>query len=121
MNTSKLESLLRRPPCPPPPGGLLAQLLADTSLVMRHSVRLDAATQAPFWRRWIPALAFGLLFLGCLVVLGLQTSELLDLRRQNEQLLVAAASQADLGREKARLRDLQGGTAGQPEAQREEL
>src|SRR5262245_25923897 len=116
MNTSKLESLLRRPPCPAPPGGLLAQLLADTALVTRRGVRLDQASQAPsFWRRWIPALAFGLLFLGCLVVLGLQTSELLDLRRQNEQLLSAAASQADLGREKARLRDLQGGTAGQSE------
>jgi hypothetical protein len=93
-------------------------LLADTSLVMRRGVRSDQARQAPFWRRWIPALAFGLLFLGCLVVLGLQTSELLDLRRQNEQLLSAAASPEDLRRKNEP--DL-AGTAGQAEAQRQEL
>ena len=122
MNTSQLEALLRRPPCPAPPGGLLAQLLADTSSVMHRGVRLDQTRQGPFWRRWIPALTFGLLFLGCLVVLGLQTSELLDLRRQNEQLLSATASPEDLGRENAQSREPDlAGTAGQSEAQRQEL
>jgi hypothetical protein len=66
-------------------------------------------------RRWTPALGFGLFFLSCLVLLGIQASLLSELRRQNTQLDAAAASLEELRhrhmeagqRQRARLDELQ--------------
>jgi hypothetical protein len=61
---------------------------------------------APFWRRWFPAFAVGLLFLGCLIVLGVQTSHLLDLRRENVALRAATANLEELRQDNAELQQL---------------
>src|SRR5262245_60757488 len=95
MNDAKIESLLRQAPCPTPPPDLRQRLQADIHLEPAPAREpAPPVTHPSRWRRGLPALAFGLLFLGCFIVLALQTSQWLELRQQNQDLR-AAASQAD--------------------------
>src|SRR5882672_52718 len=103
MNDPQIESLLRKAPGPSAPAGLKLQLLADIRLPQSQVGVVDAA---PFWRRWFPAFAVGLLFLGCLIVLGVQTSQLLDLRRESTALQAATANLEELRQNNAELRQL---------------
>lgn len=104
MNDAQIESLLRKAPRPSGPPGLKQQLVADIRLPQSHvSPVVDTA---PFWRRWFPAFAVGLLFLGCLIVLGVQTSQLLDLRRENTALQAATANVEELRQDNAELQRL---------------
>ena len=107
MNDTKIESLLRQAPCPPAPAGLNQQLLADIRLPRaQQSASLGTAVAALFWRRWVPSLSFGLFFLGCLIVLGMQTSQLLNLRRENKSLRAVTAGLEQLREENAELEKL---------------
>ncbi len=83
MTETQIENILRNPPRIASPSGLLQQLESEISLRPRSA---PAASFAPFWKRWVPALSFGLLVLGCLVALGVQTSQLVQLNRENSAL-----------------------------------
>jgi len=82
MSTQKLEHILRNPPAVKPPADLLADL--QRQMVLPKSVTSRATL--PFWKQWMPALSFGVLVLGCIVALGVQTSELIQLKRENRTL-----------------------------------
>ncbi len=106
MNDAQIESLLRKAPRPSAPAGLKQQLLADIHLPQSQVSPVGFVDAAPFWRRWFPAFAIGLLFLGCLIVLGVQTSQLLDLRRENAALAAATANLEELRQDNAELQRL---------------
>lgn len=106
MNDAQIESLLRKAPRPSAPAGLKQQLLTDIRLPQSQVSPVGVVDVAPFWRRWFPAFAVGLLFLGCLIVLGVQTSQLLDLRRENTALHAATANLEELRQDNTELRQL---------------
>jgi hypothetical protein len=106
MNDTQIESLLRQAPRPPTPTGLKQQLLADIRLPKSQSNSVGVVEATPFWRRLFPAFAVGLLFLGCLIVLGVQTSQLRDLHRENEALQASTANLEELRQDNAELQQL---------------
>jgi len=87
MNDSQIENLLRQPPRPSPPPGLLKQLQADIVLPSqgRHT-RDRALLRHHFLRRWFPALAFGMFLLSCVVIIGVQSNLINQIKRQNQEL-----------------------------------
>ena len=104
MNDAQIESLLRRPPRPTAPAGLKAQLLADIRLPKGAAgARSGISLSAPFWRRWFPALSFGALLLGCFVMVAWQTSQWLNLRRENHTLRAALPDLEELRAEQEAL------------------
>src|SRR5947209_2696588 len=108
MTESEIENLLRKAPRPAAPPRLKDQLAADITLP--RAVRLQQPEQssaASLWQRWSPALAFGVLLLGCLIVLGVQTNQLLELRRENATLRSVTAQLDQLRRDNAELQRLQ--------------
>ena len=107
MNEIQIETVLRQAPVPVAGPELRADLLAGIQLPRNYlDPSVTTTSLTPLWRRWVPALSFGLLFLGCLMVLGVQTLQVLDLRRQNEALSAAIAPVEDLRRENAELQRL---------------
>jgi hypothetical protein len=106
MSDSQIESLLRKAPRPPAPANLREELLADIHLTSPPDTSAVPIITVPRWRRWFPALAFGVLFLGCLIVLGVQTRDLFDLRRANLELRAATANLEQLRRENGELQRL---------------
>jgi hypothetical protein len=99
MNEAQIEALLRSAPRPPAPANLQRELQAAIHLPRAASSAAAAISTAPLWQRWFPALSFGLLFLGCLMVLGVQTFQVLDLRRERDGFQAAAAKLEELRRE----------------------
>ena len=96
MNPSEIETLLRHAPAPAPPPGLLEKLEASVRLPKRAAAEEPrGAAWGPF-KRWLPALAYAVLIFGCLIGLAVQTSELLDLRHENEELRQTAQDLGDL-------------------------
>ena len=116
MTEHEIENLLQAAPRPASPPQLKEQLVADITLP--RAVRLQrpepSFTESP-WRRWIPALSFGVLLLGCLIVLGVQGTQLLELRRENAALRSATADLDQLRQDNAELLRLQ---AARQEAER---
>jgi len=106
MNELQIETLLRRVPAPAAPAGLRQALLSDIRLPSARRTSAVSVSVAPMWRRWFPALSFGLLFLGCLIVLGVQTFRIIDLRRERDGLQVATAKLEKLRRENLELQRL---------------
>jgi hypothetical protein len=91
MNDEQIERLLRQGAAVRTPDGLLGRLKQDIRLPRTEMGRTDW-TPAPSWfKRWMPALSFAVILLGCLVAIGIQTNMLQDLRQQNAEL--AAANQ----------------------------
>jgi hypothetical protein len=88
MNDS-IERVLRNSPKPKTPAGLAEKLKADISLP-RRDVRASQSTPG-FFRRWLPGFATAVLFLGCLVAIGVQARVLSELRRERQQLEANAA------------------------------
>src|SRR5262245_23226879 len=91
MNDAVIENLLSRAPSPEPPADLLRRL--QSQIVLPKSprpVRDPNGWQNPL-RRWIPALAFGLFLLSCVVIVGVQANLALRLQRENESLRAASA------------------------------
>ena len=104
MNDAQIESLLRRPPRPAAPAGLKAQLLADIRLPKGGTgVRAGISLSSPLWRRWFPALSFGVLLLGCFIMVAWQTNQWLSLRRENQTLRVALPDLEELRAEQEAL------------------
>ena len=104
MNDLQLEQLLRQAPAPQPPAGLKEQLKTGIRLAVLPPERV--ATASPLWRRWFPALSLSLLVLGCLVALAVQTSQLRELRRENDSLRAATADMEELRRDREALERL---------------
>lgn len=106
MNEIQIETFLRRAPSPAVPSDLRQALLADVRLPNARGTSAASVSTAPLWRRWFPALSFGLLFLGCLIVLGVQTFQVLDLRRERDGLQVATVKLEELRHENLELQRL---------------
>ena len=106
MNDLEIENLLRKAPRLPAPGGLLEQLKADIPAPRATANR--PPQREPVWRRWFPALSFGVLLLGGFIVLAVQTSQFLELRRENQSLRAATANLDQLREDNAELQRLRG-------------
>jgi len=126
MNEDPIEPLLRKAPQPAPPPDLRDTLEKD---IPPGPPGLPApaapAARPPFWRRWLPTLAYGCVLLGCLAVLGVQTVQLLELRRERARLREIQARietmrerQEALQKETARARSLDQLKKDEAEAQR---
>ncbi len=102
MNDVEIEELLRMAPRPKAPAGLLSRLTAGVRLPQSQNER-SHIDPIPFWRRWAPALAFGVVLLTCCVLLAVQTNQLFELRRENRSLRVAAADLQELRGDNAEL------------------
>src|SRR5437867_248918 len=104
MNDTEIEKLLRKAPQAKMPAGLLEKLEGDIRLAPRP--RHPTVDSRLFWKRWLPVLSFGLLILGCLVAIGVQSNVLLDLRRQNDNLRAASQNLEQLRQENAEYQKL---------------
>jgi hypothetical protein len=108
MNDAVIENLLSRAPSPEPPADLLRRL--QSQIVLPKSprpVRDPNGWQNPV-RRWMPALAFGLFLLTCVVIVGVQANLVFRLQRENESLRTASADLETLkqGSDSAQLPEL---------------
>src|SRR2546425_501338 len=107
MTEIQIENILRNAPRPAAPPGLKAKLAADIALPRAAAARrVERSAGIPLWRRWFPALAFGMVFLTCCLLLAVQTSQFLGLRRENESLRAATVNLEQLRQENAELQQL---------------
>lgn len=106
MNELRIEELLRKAPRVSAPAGLLEKLNADISLPRGQIKKMDRVESVAFFRRWFPALPFGVLVLGCLITLAVQTKQFVELRRENESLRAASANLDQLRQDNAELQRL---------------
>jgi hypothetical protein len=117
MNDAQIENLLRKTPRLRAPDGLRERLQSDISL---PRVRTNGTPHVEaFWRRWVPALSFGVLLLGCLIALAMQTSQLLELRRENELLRAGVTNLDQLREDNAEVQRLRGTAPDQARLQQE--
>lgn len=90
MNDEQIEKLLRKVPALKVPAGLAEKLKADIRLPQANSNMGSGRTawsSPPSWtRRWLPALSFAAIFLTCLVVFAVQSTQISELREQNATL-----------------------------------
>jgi hypothetical protein len=121
MNENEIENLLRKAPRPAAPPQLKEQLIADITLPrsFRPQQPEPSFAESP-WRRWIPAMSFGVLLLGCLVVLGVQGEHLLKLRDENAALRLATTNLDQLRQDNAELQRLQAATQEAERAQKQQ-
>ena len=89
MTDAQIEMILRKAPQPPPPHGLLERLQADVALPARARANGDHLNLSSFLRRWFPAIAFGVFFLSCVVIIGLQSNIVGQVKEENQQLRAA--------------------------------
>lgn len=86
MNDEQIEKLLRKAPAVKTPAGLREQLQAEVKLPRAQTNTVREFDSRPWLRRWLPAVSFAVFFLGCAVVIGVQTSVLSELKRENAEL-----------------------------------
>jgi len=102
----KTEVLLRKVPRLKVPKGLRETLQAQIILPRARAKEPIAQDWRPALKRWLPALSFTAFFLACLVAIAVQTSILLDLRRENENLKVSNQSLEQLRKENLEYQNL---------------
>ncbi|MCI0745687.1 MAG: hypothetical protein L0Y58_09810 [Verrucomicrobia subdivision 3 bacterium] len=91
MNDMKnVEDLLRKAPRPKVPSGLRERLEADVTLPRTATNAFNNNDWRPALKRWLPAFAFSVFFLGCVVAIAVQANLLVELRRENWQLQISA-------------------------------
>src|SRR5690348_11087759 len=91
MNEATIEEFLFRAPSPAAPRELLQRLQAAIVLQPAKSEsRISPVPRNPF-RRWFPALAFGLVLVSCAVMFAIQSNSSAKLKQQNESLRAVAA------------------------------
>jgi hypothetical protein len=96
MNDITIERILFHAPCPTAPPDLLKRLQAGIVLSeAKAGVRPSREWQNPL-RRWFPALAFSLLLLSCVIMIGVQANWGADLKRENKTLQAATANLVQL-------------------------
>lgn len=100
MNEQSIEKLLQKAPRVKMPAGLLKELQSNIELP-----RAAATNHGPF-RRWLPALGFGLWFIGCIVVFGIQTNRIAELKHANESLRLSAIAEQSTAADKTRAQAL---------------
>jgi len=102
MNDEQIEVLLRKAPRPPAPGRLLETLQANIALPRRAETAPVPRTEAvPLLRRWLPAVSFAVIFLSCIVAIGVQTNQFLQLKHENQTLHAGMQSIEQLRRDNA--------------------
>jgi len=119
MNETEIESFLRKTPRPSVPTGLKRQLLADIRLPQSVNDVAMTVDITPRWKRWFPALSFAVLFLGCLIGLAIQTSQVFELRRQNEALMAGTTGIEQLRAEYDEVQRLRAAAQSASQSQRE--
>ena len=92
MNEEHIENLLRQAPPVRVPQNLLGKLQGGIKLPPQPATRSNGITNHGWLKRWIPALSFAAFFVTCLVVVGVQTNVLSELRRENDRLQTAVQS-----------------------------
>ena len=97
MNDSQIEKMLRRAPQPTPPPDLLGRLQEDIASPKLARVNRERSRfgQHPL-RRWMPAFAFGLVLLSCLVIIGMQANVVSQIKQRNEELRAAMPNLEEL-------------------------
>ncbi|HWX19330.1 MAG TPA: hypothetical protein VN578_05400 [Candidatus Binatia bacterium] len=113
MTDTQIEEILRKGPQPAPPVWLLKQLQSEITLAQPGWRAAERPARKRTLRRWLPALAFGLFLLSCLVIVGVQANLVGELKQQNQQLRAAGGELEQLRNQQARHNAL--------EAEREEL
>src|SRR6266498_941222 len=102
MNHERIEQLLRKAPRSPSPAGLLETLRTDIALPRRiETSPINQTDTVPFFRRWIPAVAFATIFLACIVAIAVQTNQIAGLKHENAMLQSSAQSLEQLRRDNA--------------------
>ncbi|HHY86807.1 MAG TPA: hypothetical protein GYA07_14925 [Verrucomicrobia bacterium] len=94
MNDITIEKLLSRAPAPQPPPGLFELLESQIVLPARALPGCNGSHGPSLLRWWMPALAFGLFFLSCMILVGVQFSWISQLKRENEQFRASGVSSA---------------------------
>src|SRR5881394_3554844 len=90
MNDEQIERFLRKAPRPTAPAGLLGELQSNIALPRGSgSASVNQSETRPFVRRWLPAISFAAIFLSCILAIGVQTSQIVGLQRENESLRAA--------------------------------
>src|SRR6185369_17334316 len=90
MNDIEIETLLRKAPRISAPPGLLQNVIADIRLPRVDQPRQNHFDPKSFFRRWFPAISFVAFLLTCVVVVGVQTNLLSQLRNENKTLHAAS-------------------------------
>src|SRR6266404_751295 len=102
MTDQNIEKLLRKAPRVAPPPGLLKKLQADAGLPRRlESTPANQPNAASLLRRWFPAISFAAIFLSCIVAIGVQTNQIVGLKRENEKMRAATQNLEQLRIENA--------------------
>ena len=104
MNDIQIENLLRKAPRVAAPAGLLETLVAQIKLYpgnKSRSLLTSSPTIQGFFQRWFPAISFAAFLLTCVVVVGLQTNWLSQLRSENKTLRAASQNLDELRRQNA--------------------
>src|SRR5689334_17303526 len=87
MNDLEIETLLRQAPQPQPPADLLQRLEREIELPKQAYRNGDEPRLVQSWiRRWLPAFAFGLIIMSCLVIAGMQANVASQLKKENAEL-----------------------------------
>jgi len=106
MNDANIETILFQAPRPLAPAGLLAQLEAEIALPSAKREG-NARNWQNSWRRWFPAMAFGVLMLSCALLMAVQANWSANLKRENETLREAVAELPQLRERHATLENAQ--------------
>jgi hypothetical protein len=107
MNDEQIERLLHKAPRPPAPLGMSERLQADIALPRRaESGPVNRTVTTPFIRRWFPAISFALIFLACIVAIGVQTLQIGELKRDSKTHRASAQDLEQLRLENAEYQKL---------------
>ena len=115
MTDAQIETLLRHAPQPAVPVDLLTALRAQIRLPdgARNSNHSWTEWRSTL-RRWMPALAFGVFLLSCVILIGVQANLTSQLKQRNETLRATASTleqlrqaQADVAQRRAQLAELE--------------
>src|SRR5688572_8582382 len=96
-----IEKALRKAPQPKVPAGLLEKLQSDIVLPRAQLNQGGVSEWRPWLKRWVPALSFTAFLLASLVAIAMQANVVGELRRENQQLQLAAGGAEQVRRERA--------------------
>src|SRR5438132_171925 len=102
MNDVEIEKMWRRAPRPAAPAGLLERLSSDIALPKptRFNREQPSFGQRTL-RRWLPAFAFGVVLLSCLVIIGMQANVVSQVKQRNQELRAAMPNVEELRQQHA--------------------
>lgn len=103
METDPLENILRRAPKPAAPVDLLSRLQNDISLPRPATNRGVIDSGLPWFRRWLPELAFACVLFLSLSVIAFQSQAVKELKQANTNLAAQVAQLEQLKTEHAQL------------------